>query len=164
MAEAVKVFTNRNGTFRFTDGTNTYDIPAEDGDLSLDIPRETLVDILSRGKFLSPPQIRKVTDQAMAWSITAFFSDPRNTTDATLMDFLLDAGFVASDWTPTNGANAEVPTWTCQYILDATNDCKAATIELPFSTVRGATQEGGEGSKITVSGQSRALVPTITIT
>lgn len=164
MAESTITYTNRNGTLSFEDGdspVNTYTVAFEAGDLSFDVPQESLVAILDRGQFGATPQVRKVEDQPITGTFTADLRDLTDATEETLVDIAHWAGWTGSNWVPTNGASADKPLVTMKYTLSTTGGAEAATITFAFVALTLSITEAGEGSTISISFTSYAVLPTI---
>lgn len=166
MAEGTVVFTRRNGTISVLDATGTpleYEVAYEDGELSVDIPEESLIDIMDRGQFTNPPQVRKDQDQPITGSFTYKLRDAGNATDATVFDLPGNQGVFGSTWVPTNGANAEVALYTLRLTLSSLGGTKSGTIDFPYCTFRQSIDESGGVYVGTINFTSRAVRPTVTM-
>ncbi len=164
MAISDIVKTKRDGSIKFADNgaANELTVAFEAGDLSIDIPQETIVNSLDRGRFGSTPSLRYGDDQPITGSFTAQLRDLSDAAYATLEEILMQSGDVGTNWVSTMGATGEVFTLDITWTIEGTNHGDSAdhAITLPFSVVRGGFSEG-DPNTINVSFTSYANRPTI---
>ena len=143
MAEASTVRTKQDGILTITNGSFTYTVSAEAGDLSVSIPGFNVTAPLDRGRMTSTPIIRRGDDQPMSGSFSIYLRDTPNATDLTLLDLAMElSGTVAAGYTGTT-SNSDVKTWTLSYTIDGTWNGEAdRTITLPNSVLRCDIAEG----------------------
>lgn len=165
MAESTIQYTKRNGSITISDATGgtplSYTTLCQDGDFQYTVPRHDLLVLRCRRDFGATPTIRKGDLQPITGSFSVYLTDLTDATEATLMDFLQDGGFVDGTWVPTNGASAEVPTWNLNWVLDATSGAEAVTVTFPFTVLRLASiDESGDFVRVNVEFTSYAELPT----
>lgn len=165
MAESTIVYTKRNGAIKVTDGTTptaiTYTTLCQDGDFQYSIPRHDVLVLRCRRDFAATPVLRKGDLQPITGSFSVYLTDLTDATEATIMDILTDSGYVGASWVPTNGASAEVPTYTLVWDLDATSGAEAVTISFPFTVLRlSSVDESGDFVRVSVDFTSYAELPT----
>ena len=156
--------TLRDGTLLFADNAagNTLTVAFETGDFNLNIPGETIVNVLDRGAIGATPCLRHGDDQPMDWSFTATLRDLSDAAYATLEEIVMQSGFVGSTWVSTMGANGEVFTLSLTWTVEGTDHGDSAdhAITVPFCVVTGGFAEG-QPDTINISGTSYAVRPTI---
>lgn len=124
MAESSVPKTRRDGVTMFADnagfgGGNTYTVTKEEGNLAINVPGRERLDFLDRGALVG--DVRYGDDQAVNGSFTAFFRDATDASAETLTDLVNWSGHIASTWTSTGGANAEVPTVDMQHTIEGSD-------------------------------------------
>ena len=109
MAISTILKTKRDGTLLFEDNAaaNSFTVVFEAGDLSIDIPQETIVNTLDRGRLGATPSLRYGDDQPITGSFTAHLRDLSDASYATLEEIVMQSGDVGSNWGSTMGANGE---------------------------------------------------------
>jgi hypothetical protein len=156
--------TLRDGKIVFEDNAagNSLTVAYEVGDLTIDVPQETVVNSLDRGEIGATPCLRLGDDQPMTFSFTARLRDLSDAAYATLEEIVMQSGLVGSTWVSTGGANADVFTLTLRWTVEGTDHGDAADheITLPFCVVRGGFTEGAE-NVVNITGTSYAVRPTI---
>jgi len=164
MAESLIIRNKRDIQIAYTDGVRTYTVAYEPGDLSLDIPLETVSNYLDRGRMPAVPSIRNVDDQPMSFGHSAHERDWVSAAGhATLLDLAVAfAGkYVATNWTSTIGAASDVRTWSTNVTQEGSDFGEAdITMQLPYSVLR-ASRADGDPNSISITGTSYALRPTI---
>lgn len=158
MAEGTKVKNFRSGKITIDDGTETYEVKFEDGNFQANIPGPTVDAYLDRGEFGATPQLRFSQDQPMTGQFSAHLRDITDAAYTTLADFLVRAGYVATDWASTLGANEEVPTVTITFDVIDARDASNHQIKFPFCYLTGSLQEGSP-STINMAWTSYAVRP-----
>jgi len=165
MAISTIVKTKRDGTLTLADSgaAHSLTVAYEGGDFSLTVPGPTILSVLDRGAFTSPPTLRKGDDQPCTWTFTAYLRDLSDAAYATLEQILCNAGYFASDWISRGGANADVKTVLCTWTIEgiAHGDSAAHTCVLDYSFITGSLAEG-DPATVSVSGTSYVLYPTLT--
>ena len=156
--------TKRDGTLLFEDNgaTNSFTVVFEAGDLSIDIPQETIVNTLDRGRLGATPSLRYGDDQPITGSFTAHLRDLSDASYATLEEIVMQSGDVGSNWGSTMGANGEVFTLDLTWTIEGTDHGDSAdhAIKLPFTVVRGGFAEG-DPNVVNISFTSYVNRPTI---
>lgn len=158
--------TKRDGTLTISDGSatpKTLEIAFTAGDLSIDIPGPTVVNVLDRGQLGSAPCVRYGDDQPMTFSFTAQFHEIGNAASATLADIIAQSGYVASDWTTVlNGGDGEVFAVDLLWTIEGTDHGESSdySISLENCVLSGSISEG-ETDTLNISGTAYDLYPTV---
>ena len=157
--------TLRDGTIVFEDNAagNTLTVAYEVGDLTIDVPQETIVNSLDRGEIGATPCLRHGDDQPMTFSFTARLRDLSDAAYATIEEIVMLSGDVGANWVSTMGtATGAVFTLTLRWTVAglAHGDAADHEITLPFCVVRGGFTEGAE-NVVNITGTSYAVRPTI---
>lgn len=164
MAESTVVRTKRDIQIAITDGSNTYTVAYEPGDLSLDIPLETTNLFLDRGAITTVPSIRKGDDQPMTFSFSAYERNWVSAADhATLLDLavVFDSKYVASNYTSTIGTASDSTTWSVNLTQEGSDFGESdISLQLPYSVIR-AGRADGDPNTTSITGTSYALRPTV---
>jgi len=147
MAEAIRLFTQQDGTLRIADGggvaagnggysaagalqgPHEYEVDFDDGDLSAVLPRRTVAHYKTRGRSRNPPTLRYGEDELGSFSFNAKHRDGANAVDETLTDILL--------WAAGNSVVTDVSAnWesTSSSVLGA-NDSDVNTVALKWTVV-----------------------------
>jgi len=113
MAEAVRLFTQQDGTLNFADGggvaagnggysaagalqgPHEYEVDFDDGDLGVTFPRRTVAHYKTRARTKNPPTLRYGEDELGSLTFSAKHRDSANAVDETLVDLLLWAAGMA---------------------------------------------------------------------
>ena len=103
MAASVIPKVKRDGLITLTDGTSTYTVSYEDGDLSFDKTKTSRVVIRDRGVIVG---VRKGEDAVLSLSFSVHMRDFTDATSLNLIDVLDNTG-AASTWTTTGGSGFE---------------------------------------------------------
>lgn len=119
MAESTVVKNFRDGTITIGDGTRTYTIAYEAGDLSLTPPRYDVSIVYDRGEIAG---LRHTNMQPGEFSFTMHL---RSLSDAgsgnyTILDVLEDTG-ASTAWTTTGGTGFEARTYTLTWTIEGTD-------------------------------------------
>lgn len=119
MAETTVVKNFRDGKITIGDGTRTYDIAYENGDLSITPPRYDVTTIYDRGEIVG---LRKTSNQPGSFSFTCHH---RSLSDAgsgntTLLDVLEDTG-ASTAWTSNGGTGYEPTLYTLTWTIEGTD-------------------------------------------
>jgi len=168
MAEWTRCVVKRDGEIAIFDNAaaHTYVPDHEVGDFTYDVPLETMINPLNRGRFGAVPCLRPGDDQAVTLSWTTQLRDPGDVTGAayaTMQDILhvYSGGYVDSVWVSTLGANADVMTYTVTYTLDGSIHGTAdKTLTFTFVRLVGGAAEGDPGTT-SVNGTSYAVKPVL---
>ena len=166
MAESTVVKNKRDGTLTFFDAAdaNDYEVSYETGDFNISVPKETVAVVLDRGKFLATPGLRKVDDQPVTFTFTSYMRDLTDVAVETIGDILNWSGYVAANWTPRNGANAERPMVKLQWDIEGTDhgDSTDKRMVIDYVDITSWTLSEGELSTFTVNGTGYVVKPTNT--
>lgn len=117
MAASVIPKVQRDGTITLTDGTNTYTVAYENGDLSFNNAKASRVVIRDRGTIVG---VRKGEDPVPTVSFSVHMRDFTDSANLALTDVLDKAGAAAS-WTSTGGAGYEEYMLTASLLIEATD-------------------------------------------
>lgn len=164
MAESTIVRTKRDIQIAYTDGSTTYTVAYEAGDFALDIPLYSVSNFLDRGAMPTTPSIRKLDDQPMTFTHTAYERNWVSASDhTTLLDLCVrfDGKYVDSNWTSTIGTSSDV--WTCSTNMTQEGSDfgeSDISLQLPYSVIR-ANRTDGDPNTISVLGTSYRLRPTV---
>lgn len=128
MAEAIRLFTQQDGTLKLADGggvaagtggysaagalqgPNEYEVDFDDGDLSVTFPRRTVAHYKTRARVRNPPTLRYGEDELGSFSFSAKWRDSANAIDETLVDILMwaagmsIASKILSSWESTSAS------------------------------------------------------------
>lgn len=165
MPESTGIHNKRDLIIGHNDGTLTYTVAYEAGDLNLSIPLETVSYYLDRGLLGTTPSVRKVDDQPMTFGYSAYFRDAGDTgaSYVSLQDLLVrfSSGYVESNWTPTLSVSDEfLVNTTIQF--DGTWKGEAdKTYTLNYCSLRGGGFAEGDPTTTSVTGTSYQLRPTL---
>jgi len=168
MAESLVVRTKRDITITITDGSDTYTVAYEPGDLNVDIPLYSVENFLDRGAFPAvgtKPSIRKGDDAPMTFSFSAYERNWYSASDhATLWDIAVrfaTPSFVVDNFASTMGTSSDVETYTVQLSQEGSDFGESdITMTLLYSSLRGSRADGYPNT-ISISGTSFQLKPTI---
>jgi len=161
MAESNAVRTKQDAIITITDGTTTYTVAKEAGDLNASIPGYNLTAPLDRGRFTTSPTIRRGDDQPISIGFSIYLRDLPNATNLTLPDLCMDlSGTVAAGMTTTT-TDSDVRTWTVTYTIDGTWNGEADRGLTFPNTVLRATMQEGDPSTISVTGVCHQPFPTV---
>jgi hypothetical protein len=166
MAASVIRKTMRDTTLTLTDGTPstplTLVLAFMKGDLTINIPGETIVRNDPRGVIDSVPALRKGNDQPMTFSFSGCVADFSDGTEKILADLLLKND-VGAGWISTldGTGNAEVMALHFDIGVEGTDHGDGAdhSFRLPHCTFEGTLDESGEFWEISMSGTSHAVRP-----
>lgn len=162
MAESTIIRTKRDVIIAYTDGSNTYTVAYEPGDLSADFPLETINNYLDRGVMPTTPSIRKGDDQPMTFTHTAHLRDAVSAAHATLLDLAVRfaSGYVATNYTSTIGTSSDEFTFTLNVTVEGSNfGGSDVTLTWAFCSIRASIAEG-DPSTVSINGTSYKLRPT----
>ena len=165
MAISTILKTKRDGSLLISDNAagNSLTVEFEAGDLTIDIPQESVINSLDRGRIGATPSLRYGDDQPITFSFTAYLRDLSDATYATLEEIVTLGGDVGANWVSTMGATGEVFTLDLKWTIEGTDHGDAAdhTLTLNYCTFRGSFAEG-DPNTINISGTSYMVRPTVT--
>jgi len=165
MAISTILKTKRDGSLLISDNAagNSLTVEFEAGDLTIDIPQESVINGLDRGRIGATPSLRYGDDQPITFSFTAYLRDLSDATYATLEEIVTLGGDVGANWVSTMGATGEVFTLDLKWTIEGTDHGDAAdhTLTLNYCTFRGSFTEG-DPNTINISGTSYMVRPTVT--
>jgi hypothetical protein len=170
MPESTVIRTKRDGQVAIIDGdspVNSYPVPCDLGDFNFNVPLETIINPLCRGKFGTTPSLRLGNDQPMTLGWTSHLTDLGDTTAvavyATLLDIInrYDGAFCKTNWVSTLGISSDVFTVTISFTVEGSDFGEAdKTVSFPYTRLTSAVSEG-DSDTVAVTGTSYALVPTL---
>lgn len=138
--------TKHDGTLTIYDNASAHsvEIAYENGDFNMSVPGRANTIILDRGEFPATPSVRNGDDQPITCTFTAYVRDISDASYITVEEILLNAGYFASTWVSTLGANAEKKTVKCVWTIEGTDhgDASDHTVTLAYCLVSGSIQEG----------------------
>jgi len=164
--ESQVIRTKRDGAIAITGGGgNVYDVPCDLGDLTWDVPSDTIINPLECGLIGATPNLRLGDEQPMTLGWTNYLRDLGDTAGTTTYTALLDlihryvGGHAITNWTSTMGLNSDVFTVTVSYTIDGSAFGEAdKTVTFPFVVLRAGVATG-ETDTITTAGVSYAPKP-----
>jgi len=149
MAESLIVRTLQDITIVITDGSASYTVACEPGDLSIDFPLFEVQSFLDRGQLRATPSLRRGDDQPPTLSWSVHERDWGVASDhATILDLAVvfaATHHVRTTWTSTLGTNtdAELYTWTINVTQEGSNFGEAdLTLSFTFCTLRASRADG----------------------
>ena len=150
MAASLIPKVQRDGTITLTDGSNTYTVAYENGDLSFNKAKAARVVIRDRGTIVG---VRKGEDPIPTVSFTVHMRDFTDGTSLALTDVLENTGG-ASSWTSTGSGAYEEYMLTCTLGIEATDlgDSADMTAVLAKVIFEWSFSEGSPNS-ISVTGE-----------
>jgi hypothetical protein len=167
MAESLIVRTLQDVVIVITDGSASYTVAFEPGDLSIDFPLFNVENFLDRGQMPATPSLRRGDDAPVTFSFTANERDWGSASDhATLLDLAVvfaATHHVRTTWTSTMGTNtdAELYTWTVNVTQEGSNFGESdLTLALTFSTLR-ASRSDGYPNTTSITGVSYVVRPVL---
>lgn len=146
MAESTIVKNFRDGTITFGDGTRTYTVAYEAGDLQFTPPRYNDTLILDRGE---PAGARKTTFEPGSYTFTMYMRSLTEGTANVLVDILEDSGG-STAWTTTGGTGYEPRTYTITFAMAGAVLGDTADSTIVFTKCR-SYWSGAEGDPNTIS-------------
>lgn len=145
--------TARDVTLTWLDngGSNSFAMTFENPDFSVNGGPPDVLHLKHRGKTQNPPRLRFTEDKEFGFTVSGTLRDLVDGSYATLLGIIHNTGYVGSNWTPTNGANAEVHCWTLRIDIEGTDhgDGSDHRYELPF--VHPGSYQMGDGFPMTLS-------------
>jgi len=165
MPESTVVRVKRDGQILVTDGSKSYTVAYEPGDFKFTVPLESVNVYLDRGVMSdgTRPSLRKVDDQPVTFSFSAYLRDIGSSTYTTLADLAIRFAsyYVTSNWTSTLSGYGDVETVTVQLTIDGGIAGEAdKTLSFPFSVIRADAAEG-DPDTVSITGTAYVLRPTL---
>lgn len=144
-----------DGTIVFSDlaDTNSYTIVYEDGNLSINIPERTVIDIYDRNDFMTPRYGKR---QKITGSFSCHMTDLVDNSYVTPADLFLRSGAVAS-WNSRYGANAEVFAYKILFTISGTDhgDASDHTMTIDNVVITSFAFAEGDPNKLTFNFEAR---------
>lgn len=117
MAESTIVKNFRDGLITYGDGTRTYNVAYEEGNLQITPPRYNDSVVYDRGEIAGA---RKTTLEPGSFTFTMHMRSLSEGTANTLIDILEDSGG-STAWTTTGGTGYEPRTYTITWTVEGTD-------------------------------------------
>lgn len=164
MAESTVVRNKRGGVVVISDSgaAHTYTVAYEPGDFQYAAPGYSVNTYLDRGEIGTTPSVRKVDEQVMTGSFSAYLRDVGSATYATLPDIChpYSGGYVATNWTSTLGTASDAFLLSVALTIDGSAFGEAdKTLTFPYAKLDGSAAEG-DPDTYSVSFSSSAYRPT----
>lgn len=155
----------RDGTIVIDDGINRYEVRAEEGNLTWNVPGTSVALFLDRGRIADEvggrPDIRLVDDAPVTGTLSARLRDLTDHTKQydTLADFTHRSGrFGDSTWRSTLGEGCDVKTLNVTLFIARGPDPFAHWARFPYCYLTGGGTEGNS-DMLNVSFTSYCLYP-----